>query len=123
MSYRISTDIGGTFTDLVSIDESGDLQVIKVSTTAKNYADAIFDALQGLGERYAMAIKDVLKNCGAFIHGSTIATNAIINRNTAKIGLILTKGHRDILTLREGEKKILQSARRLPRTLCSSVPD
>lgn len=105
MNYRISTDIGGTFTDLVSIDENGDLQVVKVSTTSKDYADAIFNALDALSHRYALATGDLLTQCGTFIHGSTVATNAIITRNTAKIGLILTKGHRDILTLREGGKE------------------
>ncbi len=105
MSYRISTDIGGTFTDLVSIDEKGDLEVVKVSTTVKNYAEGVFHALQALGGRYGRSTEEVLGTCGTFVHGSTIATNAIINRNTAKIGLILTKGHRDILTLREGGKE------------------
>ncbi len=52
-----------------------------------------------------MAVDGVLKQCATFIHGSTVATNAIITRKTAKIGLILTKGHRDILTLRDGGKE------------------
>ena len=58
-----------------------------------------------LAEQYRMSVRNVLEQCSAFIHGSTIATNAMIMRNTAKIGLILTRGHRDILTLREGGKE------------------
>ena len=106
MTLRISTDIGGTFTDLVCVDQNGDLRVAKVSTTSKNYAKGIFDALHALGGQYGLAVDGVLKQCATFIHGSTVATNAIITRKTAKIGLILTKGHRDILTLRDGGRKI-----------------
>ena len=105
MNLRISTDIGGTFTDLVCVDENGELKVSKASTTPGNYAEGIFDALDFLGEQYRMSVRGVLEQCQAFIHGSTIATNALIMRNTAKIGLILTRGHRDILTLREGGKE------------------
>ncbi len=105
MTFRISTDIGGTFTDLVCVDQNGDLRVAKVSTTSKNFAEGVFDALRDLGGQYGLAADGVLKQCGTFIHGSTVATNAIITRKTAKIGLILTKGHRDILTLREGGKE------------------
>ena len=105
MTFRISTDIGGTFTDLVCVDEKGELKVAKVSTTSENYAQGIFDALHALGDQYGLAVDEVLKQCVTFIHGSTVATNAIITRGTAKIGMILTKGHRDILTFREGGKE------------------
>lgn len=105
MNLRISTDIGGTFTDLVCVDENGHLNVAKVSTTPGNFSEGIFNSIDLLGEQYKISVHDVLKQCGAFIHGSTIATNAMIMRRTAKIGLILTKGHRDILTFREGGKE------------------
>lgn len=105
MKLRISTDIGGTFTDLVSVDENGDLKVVKVSTTSQDFSRGIFDALDLLGEQYNMSINDLLKQSNVFIHGSTVSTNALIVKKVAKIGLILTKGHRDILTFREGGKE------------------
>jgi N-methylhydantoinase A len=105
MNLRISTDIGGTFTDLVCVDEKGDLSVEKVPTTSERVAEGIFNALNLLSNQYGNTPRDVLKQCDTFIHGSTVATNAMISRTTAKIGLILTKGHRDILTLREGGKE------------------
>ena len=104
MDLRISTDIGGTFTDLVCIDGKGDIQVVKVSTTSGEFADGIFTALERLAEQYGVGIGEILGRCRYFIHGSTVATNALIIRNVAKTGLILTKGHRDILTYREGGK-------------------
>lgn len=105
MNLRISTDIGGTFTDLVCVDEKGELKVVKVPTTAGDLGQGIFNALDLLAEQYQMSLSDILEHCDTFIHGSTVATNALISRNTAKIGLILTKGHRDIITLREGGKE------------------
>ena len=105
MNRRISTDIGGTFTDLVCIDENGELDVGKVATTAKKFSEGVFNALELLAEQYQTTLRNVLGQCDTFIHGSTVATNAMIGRKAAKIGLILTKGHRDILTLREGGKE------------------
>ena len=105
MNLRISTDIGGTFTDVVSVDDNGELNVVKVSTTSGNFAEGIFDALDLLAEQYGVTLHDLLSQCSIFVHGSTVSTNALIMRNAAKIGLILTKGHRDILTYREGGKE------------------
>jgi len=105
MNLRISTDIGGTFTDLVCVDENGELNVAKVLTTSGDFVEGIFNTLALLAEQYRITARDVLEQCDTFIHGSTVATNAMIGRTTAKIGLILTKGHRDILTLREGGKE------------------
>jgi N-methylhydantoinase A len=104
VALRISTDIGGTFTDLVCIDEKGELRVVKTSTVTDDFAEGVFTAVDSLGAQYGWSALEVLKECTAFIHGSTVATNAIITGTTGKIGLILTKGHRDILTLREGGK-------------------
>lgn len=105
MNLRISTDIGGTFTDLVCADENGKLNVVKVPTTSEDLGKGVFNALDILAEQYRISLHDLLEQCTTFIHGSTTATNALISRNTAKIGLILTKGHRDIISLREGGKE------------------
>jgi N-methylhydantoinase A len=107
MNLRISTDIGGTFTDLVCVDEKGDLSVEKVPTTSERVAEGIFNALNLLSNQYGNTPRDVLKQCDTFIHGSTVATNAMISRTTAKIGLILTKGHRDIPLSEKGGRKML----------------
>jgi N-methylhydantoinase A len=129
MNLRISTDIGGTFTDLVCVDEKGELSVAKVPTTSERVAEGIFNALTLLSKQYGNTPRDILKQCDTFIHGSTVATNAMISRTTAKIGLILTKGHRDILTLREGGKENAFDLRvdypepYVPRYLTSTVTE
>jgi N-methylhydantoinase A len=105
MNLNISTDIGGTFTDLVCVDEHGQMEVVKVPTTSGDFATGIFNALELLADQNRTTVQDILEHCDKFIHSSTVTTNALISRDTAKIGLILTKGHRDIITLREGGKE------------------
>jgi len=87
---RVATDIGGTFTDLVAYDEeTGDLITVKTPSTPPTFIDGVMNALAKAGlEPEEVAI---------FKHGSTIATNAIIERRGAKTGMVTTKGFRDVL--------------------------
>ncbi|UCB44416.1 MAG: hydantoinase/oxoprolinase family protein [Spirochaetota bacterium] len=89
---RVASDIGGTFTDLVYLDEStGDFVVGKSSTTPKNFALGVIDTLK-------KAKLDVGKT-KFFVHGSTIIINALTERKGAKTGLITTRGFRDVLEI------------------------
>ncbi|MCJ7792341.1 MAG: hydantoinase/oxoprolinase family protein [Dehalococcoidia bacterium] len=110
MSFQICIDVGGTFTDLALIDEKGELRIFKSPTTPANQADGIIAVLQLATEYYSMPLSRLLTECGSpkggtLSHGSTVATNAIIEGKTGKVGLICTKGFRDILNLREGRSK------------------
>ena len=110
MAIRVCVDVGGTFTDLAVLnDEDGKLKVFKTSTTPHDYTEGVLEGLRMAAEFYGMTMEQFLKLCsshngGAIIYGTTIATNAIIQGKVAKVGLICTKGHRDILTFREGGK-------------------
>jgi len=87
---RIAVDIGGTFTDLVAYDEtSGELSTLKTPSTPPTFIEGVMDALRKAG----IEPQEIV----AFMHGSTIATNAIIERRGAKTGLLTTKGFRDVL--------------------------
>jgi N-methylhydantoinase A len=89
---RVASDIGGTFTDLVFLDENtGKFGVGKSSTTPKNFALGVIDTLQ-------RAELDVSRT-NFFVHGSTIIINALTERKGAKTGLITTKGFRDVLEI------------------------
>jgi 5-oxoprolinase (ATP-hydrolysing)/N-methylhydantoinase A len=95
-SYRIGLDIGGTFTDLVLLDDlSGPLQWHKVLTTPNAPADA---ALRGLTELCAKAGIG-LEQVGTLIHATTLVTNAIIERKGAPTALLTTAGFRDVLEM------------------------
>jgi len=89
---RVASDIGGTFTDLVYLDEkSGEMGVGKASTTPKNFAEAVVQTLQ----KARLKVSDT----SFFVHGSTIVINAFTERKGAKTGLITTKGFRDVLEI------------------------
>ncbi len=89
-NLRVAVDIGGTFTDLVAYDETGgQLRVVKTPSTPPTFIDGVMNALLKAGIEPAQI--------STFKHGSTIATNAIIERRGAKTGLLTTRGMRDVL--------------------------
>lgn len=93
---RVGADIGGTFTDLVMIDESGGVVRKKVPSTTGDYGQAIIGALESALEDARRAPADI----AAIVHGTTVATNAILEEKGALCGLITTRGFRDVLELR-----------------------
>jgi len=93
--YRVGVDIGGTFTDIVLIDENGNVLTKKISSSVDNYAQAIVDGLAYVFETHGLTGSDVLE----LLHGTTVASNAILEHKGAKTGLIGTKGFRDILEI------------------------
>lgn len=92
MSRIVGVDVGGTFTDLILIDEgAGELRLAKVPTTPENQADGVLAALAETGA----ALADV----STMVHGTTTTTNAMLERKIARVGLITTRGFRDVLEL------------------------
>ncbi len=91
---RIGVDVGGTFTDLILVDEdSGRIRVEKVASTPTDPARATID---GVG-RVCAAADLTVTDIGAIMHGTTVATNLALTRGGARVGLITTEGFRDIL--------------------------
>jgi len=110
MSKYVCTDIGGTFTDAAVIDENGEMRVFKSPTTHGDYAEGIIEALEQAAAYWDQPMNDFMASCslidaGVLTHGSTIATNAILEGKVDKVGMIVTKGHRDVLLWREGPIK------------------
>jgi len=96
MSFSIGVDIGGTFTDVVLIEGNGRVHVAKGISTVKAYEQGILTLVAMLLDEIKLPAGD----CSAVVHGTTVATNAIIERKGARTGLITTKGFRDVLELR-----------------------
>ena len=92
---RIGVDVGGTFTDLVLVTEDGPVARQKVLSTSGNYAEAIFAGIRDVLQAAGIA-RDNVKE---LIHGTTVATNAIIERRGARTGLVTTEGFRDLLEI------------------------
>jgi N-methylhydantoinase A len=101
---RICVDVGGTFTDLASVDEQGNIRIAKSPTTPTDYTQGVENCLSILANEVGEPVSKLLEQCSHFAHGSTIAINAVIEGKVAKVGFLTTQGFRDILTLREGGK-------------------
>ena len=92
MSKLAGIDVGGTFTDLILVDDStGEVRLAKVPTTVDNQAFGVLAAIESAGADPA--------GLSAIIHGTTTTTNAMLERKIAKVGLITTRGFRDVLEL------------------------
>ncbi len=100
--WRIGIDVGGTFTDLVVIDSVGRARVVKVASVPADPSQGVIDALERLAGDLGCRIDDVLRNCEFFVHGSTVATNRMLEGKGAKVGLLTTEGFRDALEIRRG---------------------
>lgn len=100
-SYRIAFDIGGTFTDFALLHaESGHIEIHKVLTTPHDPAEAVANGISELLDRVGVTASQV-ENA---IHGTTLVTNALIERKGAKVALLATKGFRDILEIRNEQR-------------------
>jgi N-methylhydantoinase A len=93
---KIAVDIGGTFTDLVAMLPDGRFFTAKVSTTPGDYARAIIEGLESLIAAHSLSNEDIAE----FLHATTICSNSILGHTGANVGLITTRGFRDILELR-----------------------
>jgi N-methylhydantoinase A len=94
--FRAGVDIGGTFTDIVLLGDRGERYTKKVSSTVDDYARAITEGLSQLLAEIGGEARDVAE----LLHGTTVASNAILEHKGAKTSLITTKGFRDVLEIR-----------------------
>src|SRR4051812_21412976 len=101
---RVGADIGGTFTDVAYVDADGHLAVHKVASTPPDFGRAVADVVADL---HAAGAADASTEV---IHGTTVATNAILERRGARTALITTAGFRDVLELRRARSPELYDA-------------
>lgn len=94
-AFEIGVDIGGTFTDVVCREVGGAMHLVKVPTTRDDPSRAVIQAVAELATRWHVKAADVTR----FAHGTTVATNAVLERKGARIGLITTAGFRDVLEI------------------------
>jgi N-methylhydantoinase A len=94
--YRVGVDIGGTFTDIVLLGEDGTIHTKKISSSVDDYARAIVEGLSELFAETGLSGRVVEE----LRHGTTVASNAILEHKGARVGLITTRGFRDVLEIR-----------------------
>ena len=103
-SYLCGLDIGGTFTDCVLIDAAGNLTIAKAPSTPGNFAEGVLEAVSRAAKKIELPVSELLENIEVLAHGTTVGTNAVIQRKGAKVGLITTKGHNDVIHIMRGSR-------------------
>ena len=99
---NIGVDTGGTFTDLVIIDEDGVIRTNKVLSTPNAPEQGVFDVLSRAATALNTSVPELLSQTGVFAHGTTVSTNALITRRGAKVGILFTAGFEDTLAIGRG---------------------
>jgi N-methylhydantoinase A len=98
MAY-LGVDIGGTFTDLVLVSDDGQLTATKVPSTPPEFERGFLVGVEKLAGLRGETGRDVLSSCDVVLHGTTVATNSVLQMRGAKVGVITTRGHRDALPI------------------------
>ena len=101
-SFRIGVDIGGTFTDVSIVDSDGQVHASKSLSVASDPATGVINALHQAAYQLGATLPCVLSRTSLFVHGSTIATNTLLERTGASVGLLGTHGFRDTIEIRRG---------------------
>src|SRR5262245_55269162 len=100
--WRIGVDVGGTFTDVVIIDAAGTVRSVKSLSQPRDPAAGVIAALELAAAANQLDLGRLLAGCELFVHGSTVATNTVLEGKGAKVGLLVTEGFRDSLEIRRG---------------------
>lgn len=112
--FAIGIDVGGTFTDLVAVDAAGNVTLAKSASTPGDQSVGVMEGLERLAETLGTTRAAMLANTLRVVHGTTVATNALLEHKGAKVGLLTTEGHRDIIEMREGLKDDRYNLRMAP---------
>jgi N-methylhydantoinase A len=126
---RFATDTGGTFTDLIIEDDAGHIQMFKAATVPSEPVKGVLDAFEVAARQFQVDRRSLLGRGEMFIHGTTHAINAIVTKKTARTALLVTRGHPDILVLREGGRRepfnhtVPYPDPYIPRALTFEVPE
>jgi N-methylhydantoinase A len=103
--YRLGIDAGGTFTDLVLADRSGDVRLYKVVSTPADPTRAIEEGMRLIAEDLGENPAEIVSNSDLCINGTTVGLNALIQHKGGKTGLICSAGHEDSIEIRLGHKE------------------
>lgn len=102
--YRIGVDVGGTFTDVVCVAPDGTTTLAKAASTPADQSEGVVAGLAELSGMLGIALPDLLARTERIVHGTTVATNALLERKGARVAMLTTEGHRDVIEMREGLK-------------------
>src|SRR5438067_5587194 len=102
----VGVDIGGTFTDCVVLDRDGTITATKSASTPDNFAEGMLATMRMAAQRLGLSFEQFCREVAVLTHGTTVGTNALIQRKGAKIGLITTRGHEDAIHIMRGSRGV-----------------
>ncbi len=129
---QLTIDVGGTFTDCLVLEESGELHRFKAPTTPDDPTQGFFAAVGKAAAHYRQTLEQVLGDVEQIVHGTTLGTNILITERGAKVGIVTTKGFRDVVEMRRGIRNLHGSMFNMfiepyqplvPRDLCLGVEE
>lgn len=103
--YSLGIDVGGTFTDVVIIDQKDEVGMLKIPSTPENPLEGIKNGLKELAALMGCSQEDLVRATDRFVHGTTVATNSMLQYSGAKTALLTTEGFRDSLEMRRCHRK------------------
>ncbi len=104
MSFNIGIDVGGTFTDIVVADGDGRTVTAKAGTTPHDQSIGVMEGVALAAQALGLPVGELLSRTSRIVHGTTVATNALLEGRGARTGMLTTAGHRDVIEMREGLK-------------------
>ena len=104
MSYTIGIDVGGTFTDIVVAGADGRTITAKVPTTPQDQSVGVIEGVRQAADALGLSPASLLGGTSRIVHGTTVATNALLEGKGARTAMLTTAGHRDVIEMREGLK-------------------
>ncbi len=102
--FRIGVDVGGTFTDVVGVSDDGAETLAKAPSTPRDQSEGVLAGLENLAAALGLPLAELLGRTARVVHGTTVATNALLERRGARAAMLTTEGHRDVVEMREGLK-------------------
>jgi N-methylhydantoinase A len=103
--WRIGVDVGGTFTDMVLRDAAGAVRIFKAPSVPADPSEGVLNVLRLAARELDLPLSALLRDCALFVHGSTVATNTILEKKGARVGMLTTAGFRDSLEIRRGMRE------------------
>jgi len=106
MPHIIGIDTGGTFTDCVVMDAGGRIVAAKAPSTPDDFSEGVMESLRLAAERLGLTTEALLRDTARLALGTTVGTNAMLQRRGARVGLVTTKGHRDVIHIMRGARGV-----------------
>jgi N-methylhydantoinase A len=123
-SYRISVDIGGTFTDCTVVSDDGVVTVGKSPSTPADFSQGFIDSLETAALALGLELRELMASASRMSHGTTVGINAVVSRTGSRVGLVSTAGHADALRILNNTGRTNgQPVERILNYAASSLPE